>query len=220
MISYRSVIRFLLIFFVTYAVLLTPYLGIRHKYAEWLSYQGNEIFGNIKKDVAAVFKPQKGDEKNDILLTLQFKIRPSGQTQERSINLNTGIIGYFPLVFLLSLITATPMTWKRKIIAFVVGYAVMYIFILLRMRVIILSGIALSTDTGMFFNETAKRAILFWNNYFARPVGLGYYLAIILWLALCLGKKQWHWLTGSMAGAVQGKKISHGKLEGKARVKG
>ncbi len=209
MISFRSVIRFIILFFIAYAVLLTPQTGIKRMYAELLCSQGNEVFKNIENDRLVILKPQKENKNNDIVLILKFILRPSGEVKESKYNIDTGVIGYLPLVLFLSLVTATPLRWKRKIFAFILGYIIMTIFILLRIRVLILCGLILSTGTGINYDEATKESITFWYDYFVVPITIGYIFALILWIGLCMGKKEYQKLNGKLSEIVANKKTTN-----------
>ena len=68
---------------------------------------------------------------------------------------------------------------------------------MLKLRVLILHFYTLTKTTGLYQTPDEKKTIEFWSDYFARPNTPVYYFIIIVWLAVCFGKKDFQKLNGT-----------------------
>lgn len=196
MITRPTVFKFIVLFSLTYSLLVIPGTGLNRKYAGIICSQGNEVFSNIRENCRVNLELLSGTNNGEIKLSLRF-ISETGQGDiETKYKIDTQAAGYLPLVFFLSLVIATSTGWKRKAFALFSGYIAMNLFVLLRIRVIILCGIILSTWPGAVYSEAQKASIQSWYDYFVVPMTLGYVFALILWISLCTGRKEWQQIRG------------------------
>jgi hypothetical protein len=176
--------------------MVLPQTGINRKYAEFLCSTGNQIFQNFATDRVITLKPRDNSDKGDIILTIKFILMPSGEIHRSKGNISTYVLGFLPTVFFIALVVSTPLPWKRKLFALFFGFFLISCFVMLRLRVIILCCLNLPTGLGLQTDASAKESLLFWYKYFVEPISLGFSIAIILWLSVCIGKKEWQKLNG------------------------
>ena len=117
----KIIARFFVVFLVTYLLLLARQTGLDIKYEQFFRSLGNSLYGNFGKEGVLMFRDERG-EKFDTRLYLSKKslLQKDNNYKAEIFPLNTRQIGYVSTAFLISLIIATPLTWKRKIFALVI----------------------------------------------------------------------------------------------------
>lgn len=196
MVKFKVALRFIILFVFAYTLMVVPVTRIYQRYTEFLCSTGNRMFRNYSSNKFVFLSPRTDGEKGDIILQLKFILEPSGEIRKSRYNISVYMLGFIPTVFFLSLVIATPLSWKRKTVALSLGFFLITCFALLRLRIIILSCLTLTTGRGLVPEESSKESLLFWYKYFVEPMSLGFSFAIILWLGLCIGKKEWQKLNG------------------------
>ena len=194
MIKQRMVLRFLLIFFTTYAILMLTQPA-KDRYAKVFCYFGNKLFHDIKDNGITVLEPQKGKYNIRLLITSTSFIKNDNIVWNKY-SRSSDHIGYWHTAFLLSLIIATPMFWKRKIVALGSGFFIFICIAMLRLRVIISYCYAITPALGLYQDPSEKTSAIFWNTYFGTAFSIFYSVAVLIWLMLCIGKNEWRQLNG------------------------
>ena len=139
------ILKFLLIFFAAFVILIVPWPGARSSYAAVYRWIGNMCGGRIFSVVSATsirFEPlAPGDiedqEGRDTKVT--FHHRPTGARM--SMPGSTRFQGYTPTAFVIALILASPLPWTRRLGALVIGVLLVTVFVALRQCVFIVSVI-------------------------------------------------------------------------------
>jgi hypothetical protein len=106
-------------------------------------------------------------------------------------------IGYLITAFFVALTLATPISWKRKSIAVVVGIVIVTAFVMLKMYIIILNSYTLVDWFGLYQEPAEKARIQFWYEHFAASATYGYSFVVVVWLALVIRKKDLKLLNAS-----------------------
>jgi hypothetical protein len=192
MIKTRKVILSVLIFIVVYTLLLLPQINVNRAYAELFCKLGNYLFRDFPRGGFVKLSTQSDRGKNDIALFLSradwIKERKlSGVTTDKA----SDRIGYLITAFFVAITLATPVSWKRKLIALVLGLILITAFVMLKLYIIILQSYTLVDWFGLYQEAAEKERIQFWYSHFAAPATYGYSFAMIVWLALNIGPKEW-----------------------------
>jgi hypothetical protein len=192
---------------------MLPATGIDRKYAEFFCSIGNKFFwefGNGALVIVTADEKEANHIKLFITKTSLEKttgISNTGISKGREFNLFNGkIIGFLPTILFLALVIATPLTWKRKIFALFFGFFLLTAFIMMKLRVIILYAFATTPEIGLFQEPEVKKSIEFWYNYFPAQLTPSYSFSVIVWLAVCIGKKEWQKLNRVFSETVTIKK--------------
>lgn len=178
-----AVFAFLVLVF--YTLLTWPWPSWESRYGSWFRAGGNAVFsrfwfwpqGNVEflnlrsptlfDDIDAVtpgnlpkqFKPpQPDDVLQDTLMVLMNNDVPGSIGVLRT---SSRPIGFWPTAVFLSLLLATPIRWRRKLIALVVGLVLVQGFVAFRVTVLLLKG---------GFADPAKKYALFQPSPFWRDV--------------------------------------------------
>ncbi len=127
--SGKSIPGFLILFFGVYVLLMMPWPGLRTAYRDKLVGGANVVYSIAPKcDGMKALPFDKPGHKDTVVL------RPD----TLYIGVNTGEVGYLPTALLLSLIVATPVSWKRRLIGLIGGFVLVNGFILMRFVVLAL----------------------------------------------------------------------------------
>jgi len=207
----RRVAKFAFFVLLFYSLLTVPWAGWDSAYAAGFRAGGNAVFSrfwfwpqatakflNLKSptlfdDIDAVtpgnlpkqFKPpQSEDVVQDTLMVLMNNDVPGSIGMLRT---SSRPIGYWPTAVFLSLLLATPIRWKRKLIALAVGLLLVHGFVAFRVTVLLLKGgfadpakkYALFHPTA-FWQDVWRRA----GEVFADNPTFAYVVPVFIWLAV------------------------------------
>ena len=187
--------KFLAIFLVAYVLMMLPQTGIGRKYADFYCAVGNKLFHNFGDGGFVLLKREKAVQDINIFISNTSKIK-DGKLEGRNFHQDSGLVGFFYTALLIALILATPLGWKRKIIALIIGFILITAFAMLKLYITLYYYFSISPWLGLFQEEATKESINFWTNYIARQMTAGYTLVVIIWLAVSIGKKEWKKLNG------------------------
>ena len=198
--NFKAVLRFVGIFTFTYIFFLLPQVGFDRKYEKIFRSLGNNIY-NGKNQEEVIFLKEVQTKEYDTKLYLSKKsLRDKNDDYKGTIfPMKVRRIGFIATAFLISLIIATPLSWKRKFLALLFGTIGMLFFAMIKLRVIMLHFYAESKWVGLHQAPEEVKRIEFWNEIFGRSNTNSYYVAIILWFILCFGKKEWQKLNGTFS---------------------
>lgn len=130
--------------------------------------------------------------KNDIALFLSnASWIESGKLIGVTTNKASDRIGYLITAFFAALVIATPVSWKRKLVALILGLVLVTAFVMLKLYVIILQAFTQVDWFGLFQEPSATQNIHFWYENFAAPASYGYSFVVIVWLAFGIGAREW-----------------------------
>jgi hypothetical protein len=193
MIKTKKIIISILTFVLVYTALLLPQINVNKIYAEFFCTTGNFLFKDFPRGGYVNLKTQTDKGKNDIALFISKADWMEG-TKIKGVTANKASdrIGYLITAFFIALTLATPVLWKRKLLALFLGFIIITAFVMLKMYIIILNSYTLVDWFGLYQEASEKETIQFWYNRFAAPATYGYSFVVIVWLALSIGKKEWN----------------------------
>lgn len=190
MFSRKNLFRSAIIFSASYIAMMLPQTGIGNLYGDFFRSAANRFLGEIGDEGIVILKPQK-NEKFDTMLFISKKSLWQGTSYKGDkYNISSRTIGFLPASLIIALILATPVLWKRKLLALFISLAAMTGFVLIKLYVIVLYKFQLSAWIGIlqFEGESLERLKLL-NDYFAEPLTPAYTLGIVLWIVFCFRKK-------------------------------
>ena len=197
--NFLIIVRFLLIFSITYIVLLLPQTGIDRKYENFFRNMGNKLYGNFGKEGVLMLKEEYGvGYDTRIYLSKKSLLQKNNDYKAEIFPINSRRIGYLSTAFLFALIVATPLTPKRKLFAMIIGLLLVTAYAMLKLKVLILHFYTLTKTTGLYQSPDEIKSIEFWSDHFARPNTPVYYFVIIVWIAVSFNKKDFQKLNGSL----------------------
>lgn len=192
MISTRKIIFSLAAFTAVYLLLLLPQANMGRIYAEQFCKLGNYLFADFPQGGYVRLTTQDDKGRNDISLFLSnASWIENGKLTGVTTNKASDRIGYLITAFFAALVIATPVTWKRKLVALILGLVLVSAFVMLKLYVIILQAFTQVDWFGLFQEPSTKQGIQFWYENFAAPASYGYSFVLIVWLALSIRRREW-----------------------------
>ena len=120
----------------------------------------------------------------------------NGQLKTVWVNTETRGFGYLPTVLLISLVIASPVPWRRKIIALVVGVILVTLLVMFRLWLQILYLCEQFPWLNLYdFGETQKKIIEFIYQAVVIPINMVLYFVIIIWLLVTFRKEDLKWFS-------------------------
>ena len=136
----RSPQRFIAAFFLrlilAYAALMTAWPLVKSSYAAYHRGLGNRCFSSFGSSGVVKFEPApKEDPVRDTIIRIEDRRTPG---VELNLPISARYTAYMPTAFLTCLILATPLAWKRRLIALAWGWTLVHLFIVLWLAISLL----------------------------------------------------------------------------------
>ena len=193
----KTILRFLFIFSLVYAVLIIPQTNLGKTYAKFIRSEGTALFGSfgnkgIVRFEANLEKKNKWEYRNKLfLLNRQHleKAQKSGSEYQMAKVYSSWYYNYLFVALLIALIAATPMTMKRKMWAILVGLLLIHVYINFGLFIMLVFK----------FNSHPYLEVVnlsnFWEGVidFIYPIvmvnpGTGIFISVIIWLVVSFRK--------------------------------
>jgi hypothetical protein len=181
----RPIARFLGWLAVLYALLIAPWPGLNSAYGRWFRWIGGTVFAGGDR----WFVKFEADPAEHPLLDTQITIadpgraNPSGRMPARILHLDSRGIGWVPTALLTALTLATPIPWRRRAVALLVG-------------LLLVQGFILGSVGSYLWSESAKLGLItpgpFWKaiadgltETLIVQLGAGFAVPALIWLVVC-----------------------------------
>ncbi len=103
--------------------------------------------------------------------------------------LNIRYLGYLPTILLITLILASPVTWKRKAMALILGLVLLNAIIILEQWLHLMFLSIRATWLNLVdFSESKKNTINLAYNYLVQIQGISRFLVVLIWLLVTFRK--------------------------------
>ncbi len=217
MLQPRAALKFSVLLVVYATLFLIPWQPVEQAYASLFRTGGNIFFtrfwfwgeGHTKfldlhaKDLRMQvelaipgqlprsFQPARGEHKQDTLLLLSKGPKPPSFGQ---LHTSSRMVGYWPTVWLLALILAKPMSWKRRGKSLMWGMVLLHLFIAVRLSFYLAAkGFGVSGKVyalfapGEFFSEVLTRG----DEVFMQNPSLSFFAPTFIWFAVAFSRSEW-----------------------------
>jgi len=191
---YKTLVFFVLKAIVVYVLLMAPFSFYDGMYGKFYRSCGGLFFGRFDGNGIARFT--EGSEKKVTRIDIGniTQLDAAGQLKTVWLNTETRGFGYLPTVLLISLVLASPVSWRRKIIALIVGGALVTLLVMFRIWFQILYLCGQFPWLNLYnFGETQKRIIEFIYQAAVIPINMVLYFVIIIWLLVTFRKEDLKW---------------------------
>ncbi|MGB1204218.1 MAG: hypothetical protein ACPG5B_01160 [Chitinophagales bacterium] len=204
--TFQAIIRFSIKFFVLYLLFLTLFslTSLKKNNANFFRATNQSFFGSFVGDGITEFLPNPNEPLKDTKVVLKNERQINKIIQEAKrkglsqIRLNSHIalldswifVG-LNIVFLLSLIWASPISWKQMAVATIGGLLFFEIFILFKTFIFLVYQFNFYPDLqvanlGSFGKSFIK------NTYFiSQSTIFNLIIVVFIWVAFCFDKKTW-----------------------------
>ncbi len=115
---------------VLYVLLVIRWPGVREGYRWFFAETTEIVYGKFGASGVVSCKPAVGQGEADLDVMLGKRIK--GRIGEAPVAIDTGRTGYVPNAVLITLVLASPISWKRKWRALLLGWILVNIFVIFR----------------------------------------------------------------------------------------
>jgi hypothetical protein len=139
----RDFLHFSLRLLLCYAVLIFPWPGLKQAYGALFRSAANAVVSPLVSTGKVEFVPaQVPNEAWD----LEMRMSVPSSSRSWHAEYSSRAWGYLPTAAVIALIVATPIPWRRRIIALASGLLLIHVFIALRVAIAIAYGFSWGTD--------------------------------------------------------------------------
>jgi hypothetical protein len=117
-----------------YGLLITPWPGWRSTYGRFFRVISEATFGSERGIVIVRVRPAENPPRAEIdtqiLLITRSTITPEGSARARVLGLDSRSVGWVPTALIIALASATPLPWRRRANALLIGIALVHVYLL------------------------------------------------------------------------------------------
>ena len=141
----RHVVGFFVRFMAIFVVLTAPWPGLPQAYAPAYRAAGNLLFASFGADGTVELRPSTRDDPDR---DTEFALA-NWQTDAESVFVGSSLKGYKPTAFVLALILATPIPWRRRWRALLWGTVCITVYAALRTTVFLVAVFSEDNDLAV-----------------------------------------------------------------------
>lgn len=178
-----AVFGFLLRFAVVFGVLIAPWPGWDPAYAAYFQSFGRMIFGGSDGPRVVEFAPNKGGSPQlDTVVTIENRDRldSRGQVPARQMELDSRSLGWVPTALTVALVAATPIPWRRRLVALASGLVLIHLFIFFTLEAGIWNNsadLSLTTLSGFWRSAAAELEYVL-----VTQIGASFSVPVVIWI--------------------------------------
>lgn len=201
----KTLLKFILIFAVVYGILILPNLG--KVYAGFIRSQGEFFFGSFRKNGVVRFEPNqevknKWEFRNKMFLFNQLHFVHSQRTGASYTKIKVYSSWYQNYLFIalfLSLTIATPIVWKRKLIALAAGFLLLHVYVLFTFYIHLLYKFNSYPDLEVVhLSSFGQKVVNLLYPILVLSPGSGLFMAVLIWMVVCFKKGDFEKLTHTL----------------------
>lgn len=183
MLRNKTLWLFLLKAALLYGLLSAPVPAFDKAYGDFYRGLAKKVFGKFRETGFVIFSEMKDPAMTHTNLGNYKVPKPDGSFDTAAIDINTRILGYLPTILLISLVIASPVGFRRKMIALALGIFLTMLLILFK-HWISLIWLAQQTPWLQLANYTCwKLSVLTFTNTFISSSSFTVaYFVIAIWL--------------------------------------
>ncbi len=186
MLKRKALIRFFISAILLYAFFSLPISFFRDEYAKFYRATATKLFSDFREDGFVRF--DKLNEELDTRIGIGNKklLDENNRTQLLYSPLSSKSIGYLPTILFISLLLASPISWRRKLPAFIIGFCLTTSIVMFKTWIRILylaestSWLQLST-----YSDSNIEKIKFIYLNFANYPAPSLFLVTAIWMMVC-----------------------------------
>lgn len=190
MLRTRPILIFIIKAVIIYSILAVPFSFYDEMYGKFYRKCAASMFSTFHGKGLARFV--EGDEKAVTRINVgnTEQIKPDGTLETTFGYLNIRFLAYLPTILLIALILASPVNWKRKLLALVLGLLLLTIFIMfLQWLHLMFLSIRATWLNLIDFSESKKNAYNLAYKYLVEMPGFSRFLVVLIWLMVTFRKE-------------------------------
>lgn len=176
-----------------YGLLIVPWPGLREGYSTAYRAVGNVLFGSFGSDGLVRFEPLPDDKsRDDTMIVIKNRRVPGGQVSHPH---NTQLRAYLPTATAVALILATPIPWRRRWKAALLGWMLINGVVAMRMLIVLLYGFSRDHPCALYSPGPFWDGVVvaLWN-IFDVWIGFAFVAPIFVWIVVTFRRgdmEQW-----------------------------
>jgi len=183
MLRSKTLLLFLVKAALIYGVLALPWSFYDETYGQFYRKAAASVFGKFRESGFVIFDKTKEPAMAHLNIGNYKQQLPNGSFNTKAIDINTRILGYLPTVLLISLVMASPVPWRRRLIALAIGLILTMGLIFFKQWITLLW---LCEKTSWLelthFEGTAKKLLAFANEFISESSFTVPYFVVGIWL--------------------------------------
>jgi hypothetical protein len=193
---YKTLLIFFLKAIVIYLLLTAPFPFYDNMYGKFYRSCGKVFFDRFHGTGIARFSPGNENRITRLDVGNVTQLDANNQLKTAWVNTETRGFGYLPSVLLVSLVLASPVSWRRKIIALIIGLTLVSLMVMFRLWFQILYLCEQYPWLNLYnFGETQKKIIEYAYQTIVIPINMVLYFVIIVWLLVTFRKEDLKWFS-------------------------
>lgn len=181
----KTVLIFLLKLLLYCGILAAPLPFYDELYGRFYRYWGQQTFEKFRGDGFVLFREGTSATITEVVMG-NYQVRnPNNTARGFKFKINHRYLGYLPTILFISLVLASPVSWKRKIFALVIGLTLVTAAVLFKQWIELL---AIADKQNWLkltdFSPGQKKWLMAAYNGISRAASSLLYLVVALWLSL------------------------------------
>jgi hypothetical protein len=174
---------FLLKASIIYGILSAPFPFYDQAYGDFYRKVADKCFGRFRGPGFAKFNEMKDPAMTHVNVGNYTMALPDGSFDTAAIDINTRYLGYLPTILLISLVLASPVPWKRRLIALAIGLSLVMLLILFKHWISLLWFCEQNVWLHLTdFTGTGKKVLSFANSFISASSFTIAYFVVGIWL--------------------------------------
>ncbi len=183
MLRSKTLILFLLKALLIYGLLSAPLTFYDKSYGDFYRKVAGMFFSKFRDTGFVKFKEWKDPATTHVNLGNYALVRQDGTSKTAYVDINTRYLGYLPTILLISLVIASPVSWKRRLLALISGLVLVMMLVMFKQWIALLW---LSHETPWLqltnFTGTGKTVLTFLNTFISVSSSSVLYFVVAIWL--------------------------------------
>jgi hypothetical protein len=183
MLRSKTLLMFLLKALVFYTLLSLPISAYDEAYGNFYRKLSDQCFGHFRGSGFAKFNSMKDPAMTHVNVGNYALKLPDGSFDTAAIDINTRILGYIPTILFISLVLASPVPWKRRLVALGTGMILVMLLVIFKHWISLLwlceenAWLKLTNFTGF-----SKTVLTFTNTFISSSSFTVPYFVVGIWL--------------------------------------
>jgi hypothetical protein len=183
MLRSKTLLLFLLKAILIYGLLSAPLAVYDETYGKVYRQIAGFFFSKFRETGVVKFREWKEPATTHINIGNYNLVRPDGTSKTLYVDINTRYLGYLPTILIISLVLASPVSWKRKLIALPSGLILVTLLVMFKQWIALLwlcDGAPWIQLTN--FAETGKKMLTLANTLISVSASTVLYFVVLIWL--------------------------------------
>jgi hypothetical protein len=183
MLQSKTLLLFLLKAVIIYGLLAAPLSLYDDAYGKVYRKVAEVFFSSFRDNGFVKIRETKDPATSHLNVGNNALIHPDGTSETAALDVNTRYLGYVPTILLIALVLASPVSWKRRLLALALGLVLVTLLVMFKQWISLLwlceqhPFLQLTNFTG-----TGKKLLTFFNTFISITSSSVLYFVVAIWL--------------------------------------